>query len=356
MPDDFTTVAAFGNHAADPGSAPRGGDLWIRCPGGAPGLTEAAGLGMIGLRARTRSPCAAGGPLGSKVVFSMIVRAPASTIRRPSTGSCTRSPASASPHAHHTRPEPAAGLEQRLSLLRETTSLFASDRPRDGSAHLTRSVTVRAADEHWALEPRSGDRGLFLMQHSPSAPSRPASTASDGVFTLGPPGTRPTGRRRPDQHVLAGSTIYGTFNWSDESPASTPTTSNVEVFPDPRNHWVDFVDSHPAYSGDMNGWSPDSVGNTFNHFFPWQINQDGTEEETIGHVGRHELHHYFNAGRDDDPNVVSFLGHTVYTANPRPIDNFFQIREDPNAPGDYFGIDAPDFTLCVGKVIRLRAP
>ena len=31
------------------------------------------------------------------------------------------------------------------------------------------------------------------------------------------------------------------------------------------------------------------AGHTFNQFFPWQINEDGTAEETINHIGRHEI-------------------------------------------------------------------
>ena len=368
MPDDFTTVAStFGNHMADPGSAPRGGDLWIRYPNGeCKNLTEAAGYGMVGLQGANaiavREPTVHWS--GEKAVFSMIVGAPGQYDPTPfhwqlyeitglglaDTPVITRVP-NQPPDSNNV--SPCYASDDRI--------LFASDRPRDGSAHL-----FPQRDEYeeqptntglWSLDPATGD--LFLMQHSPSGSFSP-SIDSFGrvVFTRWDHLERD--QQADDDRIntyLAGSTIYGTFNWSDESPSSTPLPTNVEAFPDPRNHWVDFVDSHPAYSGDMNGWSPDSVGNTFNDFFPWQINQDGTEEETIGHVGRHELHHYFNAGRDDDPNIVSFLGHTVYTANPRPIDNFLQIREDPNVPGDYFGIDAPEFhSHAAGQVIRLRAP
>ena len=37
-----------------------------------------------------------------------------------------------------------------------------------------------------------------------------------------------------------------------------------------------------------------SYGLRLNHFFPWMINQDGSGEETLNHVGRHELFGYFN--------------------------------------------------------------
>ncbi len=66
---------------------------------------------------------------------------------------------------------------------------------------------------------------------------------------------------------------YGTFNWSDESPGSVPTTDQTEVFPEPRNGRNDLL----AGTG--------LAGNTFNQFFPWAINQDGTDEETVNHIG-----------------------------------------------------------------------
>ena len=55
------------------------------------------------------------------------------------------------------------------------------------------------------------------------------------------------------------------------------TTNRTEVFPEPRKDRADLL----AGTG--------LVGHDFNQFFPWQINEDGTEEETLNHVGRHEL-------------------------------------------------------------------
>jgi hypothetical protein len=368
IPDDFTTVVStFGNHMADPGRAPRGGDLWIRFPDGAcKNLTEGAGFGMVGLQGANavavREPCVHWS--GDKAVFSMILGSPGQfdpTQFRWQLYEVTGLGYSDQPVITRVPNQPANYNNVSPCYASDDRILFASDRPRDGSAHL-----FPQRDEYeeqptntglWSLDPASGE--LFLLQHSPSGSFSPRVDSFGRVlFTRWDHLERD--QQADDDRIntyLAGSTIYGTFNWSDESPGSTPTPSNVEVFPDPRNPWVGFVDSHPGYTGDMNGWSPDSVGNLFNHFFPWQINQDGTEEETLGHVGRHELHHYFNAGRDDDPNVVSFLGHTVFTANPRPVDNFFQIREDPLVPGEYFGIDAPEFySHAAGQVVRLTAP
>ena len=57
-----------------------------------------------------------------------------------------------------------------------------------------------------------------------------------------------------------------------------------------------------------------STGHSLNHFFPWMINEDGTEEETLIHLGRHELHGYFNRSLNDDPNLVDFIAGDVGAA------------------------------------------
>jgi hypothetical protein len=367
-PDDFTTVAStFGNHMAEPGRAPRGGDLWIRYPNGMlKNLTAFAGYGMPGLQGANaiavREPCVHWS--GEKAVFSMVVGSPGQYDPTPFHWQLYEISGlgfSDVPVITRVPNQPAGSNNVSPCYASDDRILFTSDRPRNGAMHL-----FPQRDEYeeqptntglWSLDPASGD--LFLMEHAPSGSFSPrVDSFGRVVFTRWDHLERD--QQADDDRVntyLLGSTIFGTFNWSDESPGSTPTATNAEVFPDPRNPWVGFVDTHPSYSGDMNGWSPDVVGNVFNHFFPWQLNQDGTEEETLGHVGRHELHHYFNGSRDDDPNVISFLGHTIFTANPRPIDNIFQIREDPLVPGEYFGIDAPEFySHAAGQVIRLRAP
>jgi len=86
------------------------------------------------------------------------------------------------------------------------------------------------------------------------------------------------------------------------------------------------------------------------------INEDGTEEETLIHLGRHELHSYFNRSLNDDPNLREFIAGAVTRTNPNVIENFIQIDEDPSSPGSYYGIDAPEFgTHAAGQVVRINA-
>jgi hypothetical protein len=94
----------------------------------------------------------------------------------------------------------------------------------------------------------------------------------------------------------------------------------------------------------------------FNHFFPWTILEDGTEGETLNHLGRQELHSYLPSSLNDDPNVIEFFGQ-LPRVNQNSISNFFQIKEDPLKPGRYYGVDAPEFgTRAGGQVIFLDAP
>src|SRR5262245_48981086 len=80
---DYLTVAStFGNQVAEPGRAPRGGDLWIRYTDGVlRNLTAAAGLGarhvFQGANAiAVREPCVHWS--GTKALFSMVVGSPTS--------------------------------------------------------------------------------------------------------------------------------------------------------------------------------------------------------------------------------------------------------------------------------------
>ena len=76
----------------------------------------------------------------------------------------------------------------------------------------------------------------------------------------------------------------------------------------------------------------------------------------LNHLGRHELHAYIPAAISGDANVYDYYGQEA-RFNPNPIDNMLQIAEDPNQPGVYYGVDAPEFgTHAAGQVISMTAP
>src|SRR6185436_2820267 len=93
-------------------------------------------------------------------------------------------------------------------------------------------------------------------------------------------------------------------------------------------------------------------GLRFNQFFPWMINQDGSAEETLNHVGRHEMGGYGAQSFLDDPNLVY-----GFTAVKKTLQNesMLQIKEDPLHPGTFFGTSAPEFsTHAAGQLVRLN--
>lgn len=355
IPADFTTVGSvFGNHQPSMSDTGRGGDLWVRYPNGAlKNLTATAGYGVTGFQGASaiavREPSVHWD--GAKAVFSMVVGAATTQYQynnyywqlyevtglgQSETPVITKVP---NQPANYNNISPIYGTDDRI--------IFTSDRPRDGQTHLYPQL-----DEYeeapvvtglWSLDPATGD--LFLLNHAPSGDFTPFLDSFGRVlFTqwdhlqrdqqadsdaLTPPG-------QPEP--------YGTFNYSDESPASVPLFGDrTEVFPEPRSARVDLLAG------------TNLVGHSFNHFIPWQVNEDGTEVETLNHVGRHELHGYIPNSINDDPNVIDYYGQLA-RFNDNPIQNMLHVREAPTTPGRYFGIDAPEFqTHSAGQVISIDA-
>jgi hypothetical protein len=354
VPADFTTIGAvFGNHRATLDSVARGGDLWIRYPDGSmKNVTAAAGLGATGLQGSTaiavREPSVHWS--GTKAVFSMVIGGtdqryqyqdwrwqlyevaglgPAET---PVITKVRHQPAS------YNNVSPIYGTDDRI--------LFTSDRPRGGEPHLYPQL-----DEYeeapvvtgvWSLDPATGD--LFLLQHSPSGSFSPQVDSFGRVVFIR------WDHLQRDQQADAdsrGSTFYGTygtFNYADESAGAARLSSRAEVFPEPRSSRTDLLAGSNV------------VGHTFNDFFPWMIEEDGTEEETLNHVGRHEFLGYFDVSFNDDPNLVYHHSQSP-RVNPNTIGGFIQIKESPVAPGTYYGVDAPEFsTHASGQIISTYAP
>ena len=77
------------------------------------------------------------------------------------------------------------------------------------------------------------------------------------------------------------------------------------MFPEPLNFQNELLDGTPQ------------IGLRFNLFFPWMINEDGTEMETLNHIGRHELHRFFYSSFSDDPVLQDFV-----TTNRHPSRTF----------------------------------
>src|SRR5436189_59566 len=344
IPGDFTTVAStFGNQNGQIDSAPRGGDLWIIYPDGVvKNLTRTAGFGNDGMQSdkaiAVREPCVHWS--GTKALFSMVIGAPKQyqwneyywqiyeitglgENETPVIRKIPNQPAS------YNNVSPFYGTGDRI--------LFTSDRPRRGERHLypqldeyEEAPTVTGL---WSLDPNTGD--LRMLNHAPSGVFSPfVDSYGRIVFTRWDHLQRD---QQADTDNVEGN-VYGTFDYADESAGAAKTTQRVEVFPEPR-----------STQGKVEGF-------TINHFFPWEINEDGTAEETLNHVGRHELHGYFDRSFNDDGALREFIAVNSGRMNQHDINNFLQIREDPTRPGRYLGTDAPEFyTHASGQLVRLDA-
>lgn len=349
-PEDFTTIAStFGNHSGQIDSVPRGGDLYIRYPDGSlKNLTRVAGYGMDGMQGANaiavRDPSVHWS--GTKALFSMVIGAPQQYQWNPYvwqlyeiTGLGKNDTPVIRKIAHqptdYNNISPIYGTDDRI--------LFTSDRPRNGARHLypqldeyEEAPTVTGL---WRLDPNSGE--LHILNHTPSGVFSPSIDSFGRVlFTRWDHLQRD---QQADGDVQEGAT-YGTFDYADESENAARLDQRVEVFPEPRSSRGDLLAG------------TNLEGLNINHFFPWEINEDGTAEETLNHIGRHELHGYFNRSINDDAAVVEFSGEGSGRMNQNEVSNFFQLREDPTHPGRYFGIDAPEFqTHAAGQVISLIA-
>ena len=349
---DFATVGStFGNQSAAPAACGRGGDLYIRYPDGTvKNLTRAGGFGLWGNQftngIAVRQPCVHWS--GKKAVFSMVVGAPRyqydyatvsywqlyeiTNFTDPnSVPVITEVP---NQPTNFNNIAPIYGTDDRI--------VFTSDRPRNGQPQLYPQL-----DEYeeqptvtglWSLQPATGD--LFMVDHTPSGAFSPIlDSAGRIVFVRWDHLQRD---QQADTDWENGYITYGTFNWSDESPNSIVTTNQTEIFPEPRTVRTDLL----AGTG--------LAGHEFNQFFPWAINQDGTTEETLNHIGRHEIGgSYGSASFTNDPNIqdLYYFGNNY---NTNTINNFLELSEDPRAAGLFYGIDAPEFgTHGGGQIVSI---
>ena len=346
IPQDFCSMnATFCNHQASMDAAGRGGDLWIRYPNGAlKNLTSAAGFGQTGLQGnqaiQVRDPSVHWN--GKKIIFSMAVGAPShyqvkkfywqlyeiTGLGKNETPVITKI---ANQPAGYNNVSPTYGTDGRI--------IFVSDQPRGGLSQLYPQL-----DEYeeapsntglWSLAPGTGN--MVMLTHAPSGDFNPfIDSYGRVIFTR-------WDHLQQDQQAAGdrnNTGTYGTFNYASEAANAKILKSRAEVFPEPLG-----FDTLSLAGGNLSGHS-------FNHFFPWQVNEDGSELETVNHIGRHELGgSYVDAVFTDDP-VLTYL---TNDSNPNKISNFFQIKQAPTDPNVYIGINAPEFgTHASGQIVRLN--
>ncbi|MEL1265214.1 hypothetical protein [Pseudoxanthomonas putridarboris] len=336
-------LSSFANHLTDLGSVPRGGDLMIRYPNGAlRNLTKEAGFGMEGLQGSNaiavREPTVHWD--GKKAVFSMLVGAPAqqyasvnakwqiyevTNLTQGQTAVITKV---AGQPANYNNVSPLYTSDDRI--------LFTSDRPRGGESHLYPQLdeyeSTPTITGIYSLTPSTGE--LRLLNHTPSGAFSPTIDSYGRVIF-----TRWDHLQR-DQQADAGS--YGDFNYASEAAGAANIGRQAEIFPESRNG----MDS--SY-GRVNPF-------TYNLFTPWQMNQDGTEELTLNHIGRHELSFGYLTRSFSTDSALSDYTNTAIIANKKNIrmdGGVFQVREDPRTRGTYYGIYAREFgSLTSDQIVR----
>jgi hypothetical protein len=343
--------AGFGNHLADTLHAPRGGDLWLRRRDGTlVDLTRSLGYGVAG--AQHTNGIAVREPKlhwdGTRALFSMVVGAPRDGADTSAffwqlyeiTG-LPDGPYSIAKVAN----QPANFNNVSPCYLADGRIVFASDRPRDGSLHLYPQL-----DEYndyptvtglWSLDPAGGD--LHLLNHTPSGVFSPM-VDSFGRLVFIRWDHLVQDRNATDDRLLI--TTNGTFNFADESAnAAYNLNDRVESFPEPRT-----FDTTNLAALKVNG-------NAFNSFFPWTMFPDGSGEEILNHLGRHDFLPSFKRSFTNDAALVDFTVASPPRPNANYLNNFYWVTEDPRNPGVYLGVDAPDFgTHAAGQILSITAP
>ena len=353
-PSFLNMMDVFGNHRSETDAAPRGGDLYILYPDGVlKNLTSAAGYGGVGLLTNNgiavRQPCVHWN--GQKALFSMVVGSPSgvfdgtkffwqiyevTNLGENQTPIITKIP---NQPATYNNISPIYGTDGRI--------IFTSDRPRNGQSHLYPQLdeyeTAPTNTGLWSLDATTGD--LKLLDHAPSGAFYPSIDSYGRViFDRWDHLQRDQEADLDMDAIKAGQSLpYGMFNYTDESANSSyKFNDRTEIFPETRAQSKDTIQNMITNVQPF----------TFNFFTAWQINEDGTEAETVNHVGRHDFMAYINSSYTADYNLKGF--NPNFSPNgPRSMMN---LREDPTNHGTYYFIDGPEFnTDRSGQVRKFTA-
>lgn len=339
--DMATRLGTFANHIPQIQRAPRGGDLMIRYPDGTlRNLTKEAGFGMDGLQGSkaiaVREPSVHWS--GTKALISMVVGAPTRQyydvdvkwqiyeVTGLAKGATVKITKVANQPAAYNNVSPLYGTDDRI--------LFTSDRPRGGEAHLYPQLDEYESTPTntgvWRLNPATAE--LRLLSHSVSGAFTPfIDSAGRIVFTR-------WDHLKRDQNTSG----LGGVNYASEASGAAKLASASEVFPEP-------LGSSTSSYGPVNG-------HDFNLFSPWQMNEDGTGEETLNHIGRHELTPtLFTRSFSSDSALRDYYS-DGYAANKKTIRHdggVYQIREDLRTPGTFYGIYGREFNeLGASQIVR----
>jgi hypothetical protein len=336
-----TRSAPFSNHLSSVEAAPRGGDLMIRYPDGTlRNLTREAGYGdegemQLGNAIAVREPVVHWS--GNRALFSMIVGAVTERYDQDDdfrwqifevTGLARDEDVAIrriEGQPNYNNVSPAYGSNNQI--------LFVSDRPRAGEEHLYPQLdeyeSMPSTVGIYSLDEEAGD--LELLEHAPSGVfSITVDSYGRVVFTKWDHLQRD---QQADNDELADR--YGVLTYDSESSgaAGDATLAGSEMFPEARDE--DAVGADPAISG-----------HRFNQFFAWEMDQDGSAEETLNHVGRQEWGGSYTEGTFVSDDNLDYEAQDVYrgtNVSLRSDGGVFHIRQDATDPAWYLATEAPEF-------------
>jgi hypothetical protein len=363
----------FANHGTSRQDAIAGGDLWIRYfDGTLRNLTKEAGWGVDtgGIQGGDKAISVRQPSMhwdGKKAIFSMLVGGPTARYELPqrqwqmyevtgfAKGETVAITKVKDQPASYNNISPIYGTDDAI--------LFVSDAPIFGLTN-----TYPQLDEYesaltntgiWKLDPAGK---VSHLEHAPS-----------GVFDLF---LDSFGRllftkwdhlkrdQQADADRFAGGT-YGAVDFASEtatSPKVFPATdANGKLIADAKGVLYDvFPEARVAQDPTRNA---NEELHDFNVFSIWQINEDGSEEETMNHAGRHEFAGgtFIPPAFTDDPNLTyiipNFSKNAAIRDTLRPDAGLFQLREDIRHPGTYLTTYAMEFSRqAAGRILEFVMP
>jgi hypothetical protein len=338
--DNAARLSTFANHLPTPAKAPRGGALMLRYPDGAlRNLTLEAGFSAVAVR----EPAVHWD--GAKVIFSMLTGegADARWQLYEATGLARGQRAMLTRVAH----QPAAYNNLSPLYGSDDAILFTSDSPRDGAAHLYPQLDEYEATPTitgiWRLDPASG--AVRILNHTPSGAFSPTFDSFGRlVFTRWDHQQQDQLAERDRNAVHNGVALpFKSFNYAGEAARAPALRTREEGFPESR------AGSSGPY-GDVSAF-------TTNFFTAWAMNEDGSNEETLNHVGQHELAFgYLTPSFKDDPALTNRTSDALHANRLalRREGGLFQLREDAHAPGHYLAVAARENdSFSTGQIVFL---
>lgn len=354
--DQNTRLSAFANHRTSVVDVPRGGDLMLLYPDGElRNLTQEAGFGMSGLQGdkaiAVREPAIH--PNGKKAIFSMLVGSP-KKLQTSNPYRWQLYEVEGLDRHEKAKIKKLSKQDPRFNNLSplyadDGSIIFTSDRPRTGELHLYPQLDEYEATPSisgiWKLNPSDGK--LQLLSHTPSGAFTPIIDSFGRViFTRWDHLQQDQLADRDRDAERNGVKLpFNSFNFADESPKAKPLRTRTEIFPESR------VGGFGKY-GDISPYRS-------NFFTLWQIDQNGINEETVNHIGQHELTSGFStASFSNDMNLSGrtyeqFYRNRLYL---RREGGIFHLREDPLEPGTFFGISARESaSFTTDSIVKISA-